>query len=516
MRAVLRLVGFWYLALTVLALSGVSILPREALLSGIGWMWLCYAIFWVAASYRYTAAAPRVEAVPPVYGFVGLLALSLLTLYASNVMIDTYTGLSLREVIDSLLRSESLYNRYQEYFERQGLTEFSLEKVPGIVAASFLKLSLLYVAIRVLVLQDARHIGHWVSLAVVVVAYLSFSVSRGTSFELFEILLLVWFATAVKPLVQGRRLKKSSLSTLVVVTLAAVALGTYSFNIAARYSFGARDTCVTAELCRDAGSFVYGLSPQLADLLFDLQTYFSFGLFYSSTFIEKVFFESVNTASMHLFPLGYRMMTGDGEGGVCDAFIDCGVAWRPAGVMHFQYWGLIGFGAILWFMGVVVRRIVADFEAGRGKAVESAALFLLVFYMISLPVGNFVFVSSSNVVAGAVVGVLLFMRWLGFRQAAQAKAVEIGAVLPEPRALNPAMMSAPLPEEVLPASSGASAVPPGAAEVQVADERPGYMERSATPEARQVTARAKPRLRRLHRLKRKRVQRSSSSSRGWS
>lgn len=416
MNGILRLVGLWYCALTVLALSGVSTVPLTSLASGVGWMWASYAVFWAAAAYQYRSPANHAAMSPASRGVWGLIVLGGISMIASNVAIGTYTGISMREAFDGLLRSESLYNRYQQHFMRQGLMEFSIAKVPGIVAALYLKLALLFVGMKVLVLQPTRRAGHWLGLAAVLIAYLLFSVARGTSFEIFEILLLAAFATVAAPLAQGTRQPLSMSKGIGLLTLAVAALWVYSYNISARYSFGARDVCATAELCRDANSVIAGLSPRLADLLFDLQGYFTFGLYYAATFIDEVMFSSIDMLIHHLLPLGYSFLTGRAEGGVCDSHIDCGVAWKPAGIMHLQYLGLFCFMVVLVALGLATRRLVTDFESGEARgALEASGLFLLVLYMISLPVGNFVFISSSNFLAVALIGLAIVQKWLGLR-----------------------------------------------------------------------------------------------------
>lgn len=301
MNAISKLIFFWYMFLTLLALCAAITIPLTSLLSGLMLIWIIFIFFFLGSNltlHRTSLQAfnfiGREMAIP-----LGLVAFG--TIYASAYASKFYTGNSVSEVIAIFRSGKSLYNQYQAYFNEQNIALFTVSKIPAVISLFYLKIVALYGFIYTIILNNKIKIKNCFYLIIITGSSLYFSFARGTTFELFELILLLWFCLIMRNyLLYKKRLSKKS--KILFVTLALCALSVYSFNISARYSFGEVASCATTELCLYEDSILSQFSIILAKLTFKLSGYFTFGLFYTSQFIEEFWLSSLSQFFSLLIP----------------------------------------------------------------------------------------------------------------------------------------------------------------------------------------------------------------------
>ena len=410
MNSVSSLVFYWYLGLTILAAIAPITIPFLDLLGGILLTWVVYLFFFLGChSKLFPPGKP--EPVPasaplraPPMGVVAIGAVG-----ASLFAAKFYTGKTLSEVFLSLVLKASLYNDYQKYFADQDLGVFSIIKIPAILSMLYLKLAVIYSFIWVIILNKEFRAKNVCWLLVVTLAQLFFSVARGTSFELFEILLLLWFSLFLRKIVYQ---VKSSLINAQKLFFAAVMLLVamlYSFNISARYSFGDVAACSTLDLCLDQDSALYQISAPLADFLFKISGYFTFGLFYTSKFMSEFWLSGPGNLLSLFWPFNSLYRAGLKSDFLCGDTVDCGASWVPDAISYILHLGYFNLMLFAFVLGCLARRLRQSVQE-RPAFVELAALYFIFLGMVSLPVGSFITASSSNILSFSIILAALFGR----------------------------------------------------------------------------------------------------------
>ncbi len=308
--------------------------------------------------------------------------------------IKYYTGGDIGSVIRGLAAKESLYNNYQAYFQEENLGVFSFQKIPAILSNALIKFFVLYVYIRTISVSgyiNWRGVAYVFSVSII---YLTFSIARGTSFELFELLVLCVFSLMMRSHIHGVKISRR---TLVFVTLFAFfAVALYSYNISARYGFEEVAICSADQYCLDRGSVLYSLFPFAGDLSFKLSGYFLFGLFYLSQLINVLWDSSVQVIVSSFFPGMISFIGVDSVGLICRRTIDCGAMWIPDLAVIVVNFGFLGAIALIFLLGFVSRNVLGCIKK-YGSFSSIIILYFVFLFMLSLPVGNFISVSSSNV-----------------------------------------------------------------------------------------------------------------------
>lgn len=407
MNPVIKLVFAWYLFLTALALSASISVSLGQLFSGLLVTWVLYLSFYLGGKVKCFydfSVDPKIlykKRIPVIY-LIGLSVIS--SVYATKF----YTGNDLSGMLNILIQGGSLYNEYQLYFAENEIASFSMAKLPAILSLLVLKFTVMYSFICYYMLRKSVGLFNWVALVIITLADIFFSVARGTSFEIFELLMLIWFCMAIKSSVFSERPAAIRLKYFVLIAFALAAAFLYSYNIASRYSFGEIATCATREYCMSKETYLFSLSPAFAHLSFMFSGYFTFGIFYLTQFVN---FWVSNPESFQnlLLPFSDINTPEFSKEFFCTNIIDCGVAWVPDAVNYIILFGVI----ILFFMvglvgfvsNVLYRKVRRSFDF----------LYIVAFYyiflaLIALPVGNFITNSSSNLLM-----LILSICWVIYR-----------------------------------------------------------------------------------------------------
>lgn len=413
MNPISTLIFKWYLFLTVLAIFASTTIEFISVLSGFILAWFFFTVFFLGANSKITLTGYKLHHFnlrPNASDskLFGLKSIALVSIFASLYAANFYTGKSPPEVVASLVLNVSLYNDYQQYFAQQNLAAMSVKKIPAIFSMFFMKFAAVYGFICVLVLRKKVLFSHCLCLLVIAMASLYFSIARGTSFEFFELMLLLWFSLSMRSIKHATRKVIFSRSRLFLVFMGVLALFAYSYNVSARYSFGDEiRRCITNELCLDSESVLFGLSSPLAMLSFKLSSYFTFGIYYTSHFVNEFLLASFSNLFMLMFPLSASYEEAIYYDFLCGVYLDCGASWIPDLILFVMNMGLIIVFLSIYLLGRFIRTL-STYVFSTNDFFGYTMMYLIFLSMVSLPIGNFLTISSANILL-LVMTVCLFM-----------------------------------------------------------------------------------------------------------
>ncbi|HDY7526555.1 TPA: oligosaccharide repeat unit polymerase [Vibrio vulnificus] len=383
-----RLVGFFYAFIFFLAL--VSPIQQGLLVffSGFVFVLISYLVFLLGGVSVRTVKTNITKADYSELSDKIRFWISIISLPCSLYAIYFYTGKSLNEVLSSLILGLSNYNEYQQFFRDNNLYVFSFSKVGGIISLFVVKLSLI-------LSMSAASIYGFNSVRILSVIFSSISMiyvslGRGTSFEIFELLLLVLFYTHIYFSVHRRKISLRSLFILFICM--SLALFFYWLGISVRYS-GDYVPQSSNQLIYNVNSEINNVKV-LSSILFQLSNYFLVGPLYLSGLIEKIF-HNHNLLFSFILP-GSGAIESMDSGFLCSSDFDCGVAWTPSIEGVLLKLGFIGCFIFIYILGMI-DKIVSSSMRDNPNVTDSILLFYLFLALISFPVGNFIGNSSSNI-----------------------------------------------------------------------------------------------------------------------
>lgn len=403
----LKYIKYYYLALTVFALIAPVTIGLGDVLPSLIVMWVSYFMFNAMATKKINnetinvpAQSLTVEKYSKVSFFIMLFAMVFVPLY-----IKFYTGNSMFSSIQSFLSFNSLgkdstYSSYQEYFETAGLNEFTLEKLPYVVGGGVLKFCYWAIFIRTFAYKKKPKKIETASVMVVTILYVFLGMARGTSFENFEIIMLTFYTILLREKVIFNRNWFGQKAMRIIISF--IILGGLYFIISMSLRFEGNllnAYNVTNEMRYDPNAVISQIDKNTALILNSFTGYFLFGIYFSSTAINAVWFTSLQGGLSALLPGGIEML-GIGKSyneAICGRVIDCGAAWIPDLVVLIEKLGLLLFGVLILLIGKLSKKMY--YSLIKGSISAALILYIIVLFFLSLPVGNFITSSSSVIIA---------------------------------------------------------------------------------------------------------------------
>ena len=403
----LKYIKYYYILLTAFALITLVTLGFIDFLPALVLMWIVYFIFSITVksnmNKHFLDVKPRIldkHSYSKVSIIIMLYAIIFVPLY-----IRFYTGADLVSSIASFLSfnaldNESTYGSYQTYFEDANLKVFTFAKLPYIIGSGLLKFLYWALFIRTLAFKRNATFIEYLSVFVVTILYVFSGMARGTSFENFEIIMLVIYtALAREKLINHRNWFGSKSQYLITIFLLLAGF----YFILSRSLRGTGELLevsrVTNEMVYDPKAFISVYDQKLSLVLHSFNGYFLFGIYFSSVTINTIWLSSFKGFLSVLIPKGVYLF-GIGESYndiICTKVIDCGAAWSPDITKLFDNLGLILFVCLI----VVVAKLSLRFYVRmlNGSIISTVLLYVIVLFFFSLPVGNFVTASSSIIIA---------------------------------------------------------------------------------------------------------------------
>lgn len=389
-----KLVGLFFVFLLLLACLAPVKQDISSFLSGFIFILLTYIVFFLG-----TVAVKRKKSVIVTAGLNSLndnikLVFSFFTIFLAIYAIKVYTGKGGGEVVSTILLGASNYNEYQQYFRDNQLGSFSFTKLGGIISLFLVKLNLLFTIIDFsLQKPNAKRV---VALFFSFIAMIYVSIGRGTSFEIFELLLMIIFFTYTHFILSRKRVSLKSIFILVILLL--IGLIFYSNGINARYS-GEYTLGTSNELFYDETKGIAGYKF-ISIILFQLGNYFLIAPLYLSEFLNRIFLD-FESFIIFLLP-GAGNIAGIKPEFLCEYQFNCGVAWTPSVENVLMKLGFILYFIFIYSLGYI------DSKISHALSVKPEFISLIMQYyiflgLISLPVGNFIGNSSANILILGIV-----------------------------------------------------------------------------------------------------------------
>lgn len=310
--------------------------------------------------------------------------LCILTPFFAVYAVNFYTGSGPLEVFGRLLDGVSSYIAYQIFFQESISHKLAHERFLGIASLAIVKFALISYVILLKYTNETSKVKYYY-LTVAVLSYLYIGLGRGTSKEIFEVIMLYIFVANLSP---SSILKSKKVKDLIILgSFISLAVLIFYGNISLRGEIN----CINNQICYES-NFLSHLSSSLSSLSYILFAYFSFGLFYTH-FAINLMAESSFSLISYFTPFApfFLVDSNDFRSLVCQD-IDCGVLWRPASIDMIL---LMGFAAT--FAAIFILGLIARFMTGGvwGDGIK----YIIFLYMVSLPFGNIVIVSSSTLIS---------------------------------------------------------------------------------------------------------------------
>lgn len=333
-----------------------------------------------------------------------------------------YTGSLLTSLVmgfGASVSSESNYQEYQRYFAENSLGDFSLSKLPYILGFGVSKLLYYYFVFCYIGFQKKLNMRIVFLLFVMFLLFFLVGISRGTNFESFELLILILFSVLVRSKIINSLdffpRKQMMIMILVVILIA------FFFQFSKSLRSGGDMVTLgggpTSTYTFDKTHWIVDLFPSVAALALGFSGYFSFGLYCTSEVCWKIWMSSVGGFIGAIVPYGGPLFSnlGNYRKDIEALGVDTGACWDPDCVSFIFLLGLPLFFVLIYNMGRIAassyKRCVSNRDVG-----YCLLLFMIVYEMISFPIGNFLVISSSNkIVLLMIIAIVYFNKFRKYR-----------------------------------------------------------------------------------------------------
>jgi hypothetical protein len=343
-----KIIKYFYIFLSILSIITPHKISIIELLPGILLMWFTYFLFTSTHNTNNVILKFNISD----FNFKKAYKLLLLFIYFPFyvLFIKFYTGQSLFSTINNFLTGTSNYAIYQDFFITNDLNTFSLAKIPFIATNGVLKFFYYAFVFYFMINSKKRSFLDFLLIIILTLTNIMVALSRGTSFELFEIFLL--FITSY--IIYRKSIGfKTAINFKMVMLFSFFALSFllyFSYNIQNRFGSKFNDIMI---LDFNYDSFINKLYPPLAVSFFLLHGYFLFGLNYMSIVIVELSRNLFSLFSL-IIPNGVSLFGIDKNyRNIVEKHIDIGAKWTPDISIYLDSFGLIITSVIIILFGKI-------------------------------------------------------------------------------------------------------------------------------------------------------------------
>lgn len=398
----IKLIRWYYIFLTACALLAPLNYSFFQFLPSFFLLWLSYFVFKAGSVKGLRRNVRPITIKQPVdlsklFFFFTLGMIVFIPLY-----VKFYTGGNLAALalgFYSNVGTDSNYQEYQRYFMENGLDQFSLSKLPFIAGYGLTKLLFYFFVFAYIGFTKKLSKGIVALIAILFLLYFMVGMARGTSFESFELLILLLFSTLVRAKIINN--KNFYSREQMVRVIAVVALIGTAFIVAKSLRSGEESLDglegPTSTLAYDSSSFIMAVFPLIGKIALSFSGYFTFGLYFTSELFWKIWMGSINGFFEMLCPFIAPLLEdmGSYRFELISMGVDCGACWDPDISGFSFYLGLPLLFILIYKLGILsakaYNKTVVNHDVG-----NCLVLYLVVYEMISFHVGNFLVISSSN------------------------------------------------------------------------------------------------------------------------
>jgi hypothetical protein len=412
---ILKIIGRFYFLYTLFAILSISVtsLSFIEIFPGIIIMWLCFFI--LVAGYKSNSGNDYFNIVDTNksnwlirQNKKNLFLIATFSILISIMVVRFYTGQTPISTIQFLINGESLYFEYQKHFKINEIGNFSIEKIPYVAMLVFLKFILIYSYVSFGLISKKLSKYDKFYLILITISSLYVGLARGTSFEFFELLILIILIALLK---KGKFVFLITKKTIFLVITTIIMMYIFYAGITARgMEFSYR-------ISNDINYNTSGIVPQLSSLLSSvivlLFDYFGFGFFYLSKFVSDIWFSSLGSVFAGFFPQGIYLYSSLTISNHMKNLIDMGARWHPDSAFIINSWGFFGLLIFSFIIGYFVKYLNRELNHRIKSTLVYLTYYFILLQMIALPVGNFLRVSSANRFLFIIL--LFFWIWRFFR-----------------------------------------------------------------------------------------------------
>lgn len=365
-------------------LTFLQMLPALAL------MWILYFVFYLGLKSNIELLAisgKNVDNYQHINDPKYILQISFIALIFSYFVVKFYTGQTPFAVLYNITNNFSTYYTYQTYFNENELSVLTIQKLPYILMLFFIKFTIYYYSF-LFIIKNNLIIRHKISILLIIISFLYFSIARGTTYEIFDLSLILIYIITTKYYNGNCPL---SIMYLFYLFIICIAIYVFYLNLSLRSS--EFDYYISQDVYYDKNALVSQISSAISFITVILFGYFGYGFFYTSYYFLNIWFSSFETFILGLIPLGFNIKNDISIMAIMNNSVDQGARWHPDMIIFINYLGFIGLIILCYLLGLLFKNIYNNCNE---NIFSHFVLFFIILQMISLPVGNFVLVSSSN------------------------------------------------------------------------------------------------------------------------
>lgn len=401
------LYSYLFLALFVLFVSSTTTLTFLQLFPALLQLAFCYWLFvWgfdTRTRYQRTGSASilktiRVRPEVPTALYVGAGAV---VLAASVLAAFYYTGKTPSEVFSYLGSDRSLYASYQEHNRMLLAAGGTGWMNPYFMFLVYVKVVLLASILSIIPRGDPIRTREVLLLVSACAAQAYLGLARGTGLEFFQMGSLLIFAMLMRP----RLARRGAVRGIVLFTVVALAF-LYSSLLSAR-GVTALSLESGGDVRLDPEGLGYVLGDSTVSFFLTFYDYFGFGFHYVASYWSDIWLTSWTNMLAGMLPLGYGSVGLDPLA-LMPQVVVMGPRWHPDSVQIMASIGFVG----LMVVSVILGRVSRVLEH-KGSLASAVLLYYAFLQMLSLPVGNFVWIDVTNVVIIVFLSVILVLRSVG-------------------------------------------------------------------------------------------------------
>jgi hypothetical protein len=326
-----------------------------------------------------------------------LLGLLIVQLVGVSISTQYYTGSNILTAYGNALSGVNSYADYQRHFAERAIANASLiSKAVYILLLAISKLVTIFL-IANFFLSAKRTPVSALALLLATSIYLGFGLARGTFFEVFELAAAFAFFWSMTSNVQALtgRIRQSKIFRLVLIIAPLALILLFVVNALRRYD----DASAFFSQCSPNFCYSsYGLPFPVEYPVYLLTVYFGNGAYFMAKLYEATVFHGEWS---YLLPLQAILDDSGSDFGVrnfmCGTYVQCRFVWTPEMATLISVFGLAALPLINWIFHVSQKFETWAFRTP--DVTKMLTLYFIFLFLLSLPVANFLLVSSSSIVA---------------------------------------------------------------------------------------------------------------------
>lgn len=402
---------FFYILYTVYTFFILSVSNYNALYAIVGLivLWAIYACLWLgklSVKKKVEQACEKKTETKFLFGNIAkwktrtycivLLAAFLSTIFAAQF----YTGRNVFEVIAGMFSGESAYAIYQKHMKEANIAAFSIVKIPFISMLAFLAIILMWSIVGLMLSDEKLRKSQVLYLIGIVCCYLYFGMARGTNFEMYFVFILFVYCLIRKINFKNWKTDKKKILIFLGVVLGLCLAAVFIFRWVLTERGVHFQNIICPEILFNKDSFLGKYFPEITNIGISVFSYLGYGIFTMGVTFTEIIFSSANSFLCTLIPFGHTIFNGVSLETQIRSTLNLASRWVADSLVFIDYFGILLFFAILFFVGRYAELISRKVHSNLLKELLNVIIYI---EMLSLPVGNFIVSNSSLCITAAVV-----------------------------------------------------------------------------------------------------------------